>query len=135
PLLVAVADRCRELGAAAIERLVGAHGRVLGAYEPALAALPGVHAHPAPAALPPEQARERLFRALHATLAAFAADRPVVLVLDDLQWADELTLGFLRFVQAGRLAGHGVLVIGTYRMDETGPELDAIAGAADHVEL
>jgi predicted ATPase len=39
-------------------------------------------------ALPPEQARLRLFEAVAGFLVAIAATQPVLLILDDLQWAD-----------------------------------------------
>ncbi len=142
PLLQAVADRCRELGASTTERLLGAHGRILEACEPSLAFLPYQREHPLPAELPAEQARARLLRALRATLIAFAAERPLMLVLDDLQWADELTLELVHGLDAGELTVPGsparrLLVVGTYRMEEAGPELDAIARAegVGHVEL
>ena len=47
------------------------------------------------------------------------ARRPLVLVLDDLHWADEPSLLLLRFL-ARRLADAGLLVIGTYRDVELG---------------
>lgn len=41
--------------------------------------------------------------------------QPTVLVLDDCQWADELTLRFLEFWSSG---SHGGLVVATYRPEE-----------------
>ena len=38
--------------------------------------------------LPPEQARLRLYEAVSEFLLAIAADAPLVLLMDDLQWAD-----------------------------------------------
>ena len=45
-----------------------------------------------PLAGDPEGARHRLFEAVAALLCEAAQHRPVVLVLDDLHWADEATL-------------------------------------------
>jgi predicted ATPase len=45
--------------------------------------------------LPREQARLRLFEAVGAFLAAIAADRAVLLVLDDLQWCMSLRTGVM----------------------------------------
>ncbi len=44
---------------------------------------------------------------------------PVVLMLDDLHWADEATLDAVRFV-GRRVASTRALVVGTYRDDEVG---------------
>ena len=66
-----------------------------------------------------EQARFRLFDSFATFLAGVSRARPMVLVLDDLHWADEPSLLLLRFV-ARRLADTGLLVIGTYRDVELG---------------
>ncbi len=47
-------------------------------------------------------------------------DRPSLVVLEDLQWADEATLDVLRLA-AGRLVGVSTLLVVTYRSDELGP--------------
>jgi tetratricopeptide (TPR) repeat protein len=62
----------------------------------------------------PQQARFRLFDSLTAFLRSAARTQPVVLVLDDLHWADEGSLRLLEFL-AHELAGERLLVIGTYR--------------------
>jgi tetratricopeptide (TPR) repeat protein len=62
----------------------------------------------------PQQARFRLFDSLTAFLKSAARTQPVVLVLDDLHWADEGSLRLLEFV-ARELAGARLLLIGTYR--------------------
>lgn len=51
---------------------------------------------------------------------------PVLVVLDDLQWADEPSLRLLDFV-VRRLGAHPVLVLGAYRDDEAGPQVRALA--------
>ncbi|HSK95257.1 MAG TPA: AAA family ATPase, partial [Euzebyales bacterium] len=63
--------------------------------------------------------RDRLL-AMDATnrfLETIAGHRAVVIVLDDLQWADESSLALLDFVSRGSHAS-GVGVIGAYRHDE-----------------
>ncbi|HZU14737.1 MAG TPA: AAA family ATPase [Chloroflexota bacterium] len=67
--------------------------------------------------LPPEQARLRLFDAVGTFLSAIAASRPVVLLLDDLQWSDRSTLDLLCYVTRTH-ASSRVLVVGAYRDDE-----------------
>lgn len=49
------------------------------------------------------------------TLAVFGKDRPTVLVLDDCQWADSLTLRFLEYWAEN---GESMLVVATFRGDE-----------------
>lgn len=76
--------------------------------------LPGL---PAPPPTEPEAARFRLFDSLAGFLRAAAARRPLLLVLDDLHWADAPSLALLRFV--GReLEDAGPLVLGVYRHTE-----------------
>jgi eukaryotic-like serine/threonine-protein kinase len=128
--LQAIADRCRSLGRRETERLLGRRGRVLALYAPALADLQGMDEQPEPAELPADAARLRLFAYLSETLAALAASAPVLLMLDDLHLADELTLGFLdghlrRVLAAGAGAQPParVLILGTYRSEEAGAAL------------
>ena len=73
--------------------------------------LPGLAAPPE---LEPEQARFRLFDSMTAFLKSASRRQPIVLVLDDLHWADHPSLLLLEFV-ARELAGSRLLVIGTYR--------------------
>ncbi len=114
--LQAIADRCWELGPAFTKRILGPRGALLARYEPSISTLPGQGAHPAPENLPAEPAQARLYAYLAETLAEVAEERPLLLILDDLQWADALTLGFLRFI--AREQPRRVLTVGTYRTDE-----------------
>jgi tetratricopeptide (TPR) repeat protein len=129
PLLQAIADECRQKGLEETERLLGGRGRVLALYEPSLADLPGQDAWPEPPRLPPQAARERVMLCLLETLAAFSVQEPVLLVLDDLQWADELSLGVLDFLQAQFLPSSNVLVVGTYRTEELDAALRLLLAA------
>lgn len=76
--------------------------------------IPGL---PLPLRSDPETERYRLFDAVAAWLAAASTDEPLLLVLDDLQWAAKPTLMLLRHV-ARAAAGGRVLVLGTYRDTE-----------------
>ncbi len=129
PLLRSIADECRSQGPGMTDILLGRRGRVLADYEPALLDLPEVAELPVPARLSPEAAHQRLYSDLAETLFAFSMLQRVVLILDDLQWADELTLGFLATLTSSSLADQGVLVIGTYRTEEAPPALRALAAA------
>ncbi len=66
------------------------------------------------------------------TLAVFGKDRPTVLVLDDCQWADPLTLRFLEY-----WAGHGeaMLVIASFRSDEINSQDCLRSFDAPHISL
>ncbi len=69
---------------------------------------------PLPAELTPEQQRRVLFNAVLDLFRRLGARQPVVLLLDDLHWADEATLGLLQHL-APHLAGIRLLAVGTYR--------------------
>jgi DNA-binding CsgD family transcriptional regulator len=67
--------------------------------------------------LPQDQARLRLFDAVGEILAAMAADAPVVLLFDDLQWADPASLDLL--LHLARSFGSGRIgVVGAFRAGE-----------------
>ena len=69
---------------------------------------------PAPPALEPAQARFRLFEAVTTVLTRAAAARPLVLLLDDLHWADAPSLLLVEFL-AQELTESNLLLVGTYR--------------------
>jgi class 3 adenylate cyclase/tetratricopeptide (TPR) repeat protein len=66
----------------------------------------------------PETERYRLFDAVAAWLAAASRDEPILLVLDDLQWAAGPTLLLLRHLVSRRSDATRLLVVGTYRDTE-----------------
>ena len=74
---------------------------------------------PDPPELDPDEARFRLFDSIATFLASAARSRPLVLVLDDLHWADEPSLLLFRFV-ARQVRDSGLLLVGTYRDVELG---------------
>jgi class 3 adenylate cyclase len=69
---------------------------------------------PPPLSSDPDTERYRLFDAVHGWLVSAATHRPVLLVLDDLQWAAKPTLLLLRHVIRSGETG-GLFVVGTYR--------------------
>ena len=79
-------------------------------------------------------AQFRLFEAVARCLRRLAASRPVLVVLDDLHWADEPSLRLLGFL-ARALAAEPVALIGAYRDTEAPPELRTIAGQAQQLAL
>jgi class 3 adenylate cyclase len=69
---------------------------------------------PAGATLDPEQARFRLFDSIATFLRNAARHEPLVLVLDDLHWADKPSLLLLEFL-AREMSAARLLVLVTYR--------------------
>lgn len=66
------------------------------------------------AVMPPEEGRRFLLNNIRDYLERAASVQPMVLVLDDLQWADDSTLLLVEHL-AARLREMPMLVIGTYR--------------------
>jgi len=73
--------------------------------------LPGLESPPA---IEPEHARFRLFDCITSFLKNAAQSQPMMVVLDDLHWADKPSLLLLQFL-AQEMAGSRLLVVGTYR--------------------
>ena len=69
---------------------------------------------PAPFIDDPNSARFRLFDAITNFLKRAAEAKPLILILDDLHWADQPSLMLLEFV-ARELASSKILIVGTYR--------------------
>ncbi|HEX8927735.1 MAG TPA: AAA family ATPase, partial [Actinomycetota bacterium] len=125
-------------------RLPSAAAAAGGGRSPALARLLHGAAAPEPSELPseasPEAARFQLFDELTSALLAAAEARPVVVVLDDLQWADGASLLLLGFL-ARRLRDARLLVIGSCRDAELEPGdraaslLEAVAAAGTVLPL
>jgi predicted ATPase/DNA-binding SARP family transcriptional activator len=90
----------------------------------------GTDLTPAPA-LTPEQERLRLFEALTQFTLALARCGPMlVLLIDDLQWADSTSLDYLNFL-VPRLASQPFLVLGTFRTEEVEPGRALVHPARD----
>jgi DNA-binding SARP family transcriptional activator len=71
---------------------------------------------PAPAVLPAEEERRRVFEAFTQFLSPPDA-RPLILFMDDLHWADQTTLDWLAYM-INRLRDHKVMLVGTYRLED-----------------
>ncbi|XXX76958.1 AAA family ATPase [Sorangium sp. So ce134] len=117
-----------ELGSA-----LGANAGVLVELIPELALIVGEA--PPVAALGPSESQNRFDMVFRSFLGVFTApSRPLVLFLDDLQWADPASLRLLRLLLTDPDTGH-LLVVGAYRDNEVSPAhplvitLDALRAA------
>jgi predicted Ser/Thr protein kinase/tetratricopeptide (TPR) repeat protein len=84
---------------------------------------------PTQPAMSPEGQRYRLFEAVNELLAGASAVRPMILVFDDLHWADKPTLLMLRHVMRASNAAF-LCIVGTYRdseLDRTHPLVEMLA--------
>jgi class 3 adenylate cyclase/tetratricopeptide (TPR) repeat protein len=72
---------------------------------------------PPPADVPPDEERRYLFVTVQQVLARLAAIRPVVILLDDLHWADEPTLRLIDYL-AAELQELAILIVATYVREE-----------------
>jgi predicted ATPase len=98
-------------GAKALQDAVGESGPLLAQLVPGLRQK--LRSMGQPVEIPADQLRERLFRAVFEFLTGCQGGKPLLVVLDDLQWADEETVLLLRDI-AERLSGSRVVVLGTY---------------------
>jgi len=117
PFVAALRPLVRSLDPQRLDRLIGPGRAELAHLLPDLG--PPL-ARPSPladASLSATTARARLFEVMLGVLHRLAEERPLVLVMEDLHWADASTRDLLRFlVRNGR--SERILVVGTYRSDE-----------------
>ena len=126
--LITVADSCRDGKPGRTQRLLGDRIAVLAPYEPSLLRALGKSDVPAAEILPNEGARARLFASLGGLLVEYARECPLLLVLDDLQWADELSLEFLAWLASADAAGNApYVVVGACRIEEMNDALRSLS--------
>src|SRR6266571_2537517 len=90
---------------------------------------------PLPAPLPdPEQEKRRLFAALTRFFKERASQRPVLLVIEDLHWCDDISLEFLQSLARSCVA-QPLLLLMTYRGDEVQPSLQRFLAQLDRARL
>jgi len=129
-LLAAFADRFRDESLPAGVGAPAEAAAVLAPYEPALRPFAS-RTSLDPSTLPPEATRLRIFEAITQVLGVCA---PLLLVLDDMQWADELSLSFLEWLPARYFVNQAILLLGLFRPEETSPPLRSLLARED-VEL
>ncbi len=111
PLFGALRSLVRDTEPRLLQELVGAGGGELGRL------LPELQAGGATIEAVDPLAQARLFEALLGLFARAGRDVPVVLVVEDLHWADPSTRGFLSFL-VRNIGRERLLLVATYRSDE-----------------
>jgi DNA-binding SARP family transcriptional activator len=131
PVVEALAPVAARLTASALQQLLGEHGPAAAALLPEVAALLG----PPPSWRgSPEMERRRSFEAVTAFLAGLAERAPVLLVVDDLQYAGQSTAEFIHYL--GRhMSGSRLLVAVTIRAEHDQQAGAALASVATRVEV
>ncbi len=127
PFLAWAADQCREDPERFEEDLLAPFGHVLARYE---RSFEGLLAPPNRA--PPEPTQRAVIESIRRALAVCASGAPLALVLDDLQWADELSLTIIEWLSRADARPAGLTVIAASRGDEFP---DALRGAVDAPEV
>jgi predicted ATPase len=124
PIAEALRDTTSEEGVAAVRELVGPSWAELARILPVLG-------EPASSLPPGPAAQLRLFELLLRLLGRLSDQAPLVLVVEDLHWADQSTRDLLVFL-VRNLRRERLLLVGTYRDDEPGqPRLGAYLAALD----
>ncbi|MCS5693625.1 AAA family ATPase [Cyanobium sp. FGCU-6] len=118
PQLLEVEEEFLDSLIADLRRTVHPNEAVLTEFIPDLESLLGVGGNLPE--LPRNEAQNRFFLTLLQMLKVVAATRPLVIFLDDLQFADSATLGFLNWLSAARDLPR-MLLIGAYRSNEVDP--------------
>ena len=116
--LLAEPDERRQVLRERLLAAVNPNGRILIDLMPELESVIGTQ--PAVADLPPTEAQNRFQISFLNFVRAIAAEQPLVVFLDDLQFADAATLNLIRWLATARDLTH-LLLIGAYRSNEVDP--------------
>ncbi len=115
-MLQVFAERARICGVAGAAPLSGDDFRLLARYEPLLAATPGFDELSEPATSVDDLVDNRVLDALARVLSFLSSSQPVLLVLEDLHWADLLTRRFVgTCVEVA--SEKQIFVLGTWRTE------------------
>jgi tetratricopeptide (TPR) repeat protein len=117
PWLQIVRAYSKDLSADDLQEMMSAAAPVIAQVVPEVREkLPDI---PPPPTLEPDKARFRLFDGIAAFLRSASRRQTLVLILDDLQWADHSSLLMLEFL-VPELSASRLLVVGTFRDSELG---------------
>lgn len=126
PLLRLCADHLRARATSPSGHALQARIPILAQYDPTVAEIcASIGISTTIVALPPAAARERAVHAIRESLLEIADACPLMLIVDDLQWADELTLALLDSLAEGAQSAKGLAVVATCRSDDLPGALDS----------
>jgi DNA-binding SARP family transcriptional activator len=131
PVVEAIAPVVASASQGTLRQLLGEHATAAAGLLPEVATILGP--------LPPwrgtlDMERRRAFEAVRALLRGLAERRPVLLLVDDLQYAGQSTVELMHFLGRER-AGIRLLVVATIRAENDGQVGAALAPVARRVEL
>ena len=113
PIADALRALARQLPTEAVQEVVGSAGPALGRLVPEL----GATTDASDAATRPDWVQARMLEAVLGVLHRLGERQPVLLLVEDLHWADRSTRDVLAFI-ARTARTERLLVVGTYRTDE-----------------
>lgn len=85
-------------------------------------------------ALDPEPEKRRLFHVLAQVLVGLAGAQSLLLIVEDLHWADDTSIEFLLYL-ARRVTSHPILLLLTYRSEDVHPSLHRFLAELDRGRL
>ena len=131
PIVEAIAPVAASTPAGTLRQLLGEHATAAAGLLPEIAMLLGA---PPPGRGSVEMERRRAFEAVRAFLRGLAERNPVLLVVDDLQYAGQSTVELMHFL--GREpAGTRLLIVATVRAENDAQMNAALAPVARRVEV
>jgi DNA-binding CsgD family transcriptional regulator/tetratricopeptide (TPR) repeat protein len=120
PFTAVLRELARDAGVPGVVELLGGRAGEMARLLPDLGAAEPEAGEPAGTGADayPGEGRGRLFEQMLTLLEQLGERGPVVLVIEDLHWADRSTRDLLAFLVSNQRALPGVLIIGTFRSDE-----------------
>jgi DNA-binding SARP family transcriptional activator len=138
PVVDAVTPVVSRMPAARLAGLLGEHAQAAAALLPGVSALPDAAGPGRQAAVmwrgSAELERRRALEAMTALLTGLAAANPVLLVVDDLQYAGQSTVELLHYL-ARHAAAARLLILVTVRPEDAGTAAAALDDVAARLEL
>ena len=129
PIVEAIAPVVTSTPANMLRQLLGEHATAAAGLLPEVAAILGP---PPPGRVSMEMERRRAFEAVRAFVRGLAEHHPVLLLVDDLQYAGQSTVELMHFL--GRGPGARLLVLATVRAENDAQVGAALAPVARRVE-